>query len=160
MFRISICPLILCVLYSMDIASAATAHFRSSLGETDFTFKLEPALFLTDRFQFFDPTGFGSNACDAEKRFGQPIPPAADLLNSHLIVGRLGNIDPNLTCTGLLDPVRGIEGTFGPLSDGNYIFRDYAGNDHPFTVGAVPEPGALAMIGTILLLGMKRRRAY
>jgi hypothetical protein len=55
-------------------------------------------------------------------------------------------------------PVAGVEGYFGPLAPGDYIFREGNNTDHPFTVGAIPEPGALAAIGAAAALLARRRR--
>ena len=155
------CAYCLCLLLSVHAVKAATAQHRLIAGQTDFTFKLQPANPTElDLLLFYDPTGSGTNACEAAKAFGAPIPPALDFFNNHLIVGRLAQPDPNVNCTADLNPVRGIEGSFGPLSAGNYVFRDYAGLDHPFTVGTVPEPAALAAIGAAVALLMQRRRSY
>ena len=136
----------------------ASAHYRVTGGQPIFNFQLNPANPTElDIISFFDPSaGGGSNACTASLQNGIPSGP---FKIGNVIQVSYAQVDPGLNCTEVFLPVAGVEGTFGPLAPGDYIFRQHNDTDRPFTVSAVPEPGTLALLALVGLAGMRRPTA-
>jgi len=152
------CAWCLGLLLLVPAVTFASAHYRVTAGQPIFTFQLNPANPTElDIISFFDPSGGGgSNDCFAKVQNGIPGGPF-----------RIGNViqvsytepPPGATCPDVFIPVSGVEGSFGPLAPGDYIFRQHNNTDRPFTVSAVPEPGTLALLALVGLAGMRRTTA-
>jgi hypothetical protein len=109
---------------------------------------------VADEIRFFVDIGEGSNPCDASVTYGSPSLALDSASNS--IVIHLELPTGPVACTREYDPVRGLEGAFGPLAAGDWTVG--LAGDTPlleFTVidvAAVPEPGAaeIAIVASLL----------
>jgi len=149
---------LLCVTWLCATANATISNVSWRPGQADpnSIFTIDPAHPTTnDIIDFFDPRDHVTygNLCKVETSLGVPhilVDPAPQRVNV-TFTPQIGN------CTEVFDPVSGVQGFFGELSAGDWVFNSQPGVDHHFTVTAVPEPGMLSVLGIGMSLAVRRR---
>lgn len=77
-----------------------------------------------DVIRFSGPTPVASNACWAMVALGQPTLRVDTA--SHDIELSFRALPPGIVCTAEYDPVCGLEGEFGPLEEGDWLFFSFS----------------------------------
>jgi hypothetical protein len=137
-------------------AIISSVSWKPGVADPNSVFTINPANPTTnDMIFFFDPRNHQTygNLCVAETTTGRPgifVDPVQHLINV-TFVPQIGG------CTAEFDPVSGLQGAFGELPAGQWTFTSQPGNNHTFTVSAVPEPGTFTLLGLVVLAGMRRR---
>jgi len=110
-----------------------------------------------DVISFSGPTGVHSNECYAMREGGGT--PTIVIDSSNDTVELWFQPPAPLACQDYWDPVYGLEGEFGPLNEGDWVFfgtNPIASFSVPFTV--VPEPAALSLLALGAMALIRRRR--